>query len=127
MESRSEFSQERHAPRTGLFAVVESLGPIRESAVAVTRMSAPAFFCNSPIASMSAILALLRAVDMANAFSELRSEMDDSDNRPTARIVSRIMRLSVTTRANPCWLLMGGATMDLAFVFMGSVNKENAD
>lgn len=68
---------------------------------AVMRVSAPACFCNSPMANMRASRALARAFAPANPRSELLSDIVDRLSKPTAITVSRISRLSVTTRAKP--------------------------
>ena len=68
---------------------------------AETRWSGPISFCNSPIASISASLALARASDWADACELLRSEIAERLNNPTAMMVRRIISESVTTKANP--------------------------
>jgi hypothetical protein len=45
--------------------------------------------------------ALARAVAIAFSWVDERSEVLDNVNKPTAMIVSRIIKESVTTRANP--------------------------
>ena len=70
-------------------------------ALALTRWSGPACFCNSPIARQSAMRAFARAVARAAPWLLLRSVMADNESKPTAITVSRIMRESVTTKAKP--------------------------
>jgi len=71
------------------------------SAGAVTRWSGPAAFCNCPRAIIIARRALPRAIVIAEPCDEVRNEMVDRDNKPTANKVRRIIRLSVMTNAKP--------------------------
>ena len=67
----------------------------------VTRWSGPVIFCNSPIASISAILAFARAALCALCAVELRRLTLLKVSKPTAMTVSRIISDKVTTRAKP--------------------------
>ena len=56
------------------------------------------------MAIINARRAFARASAMAAPWLELRREMLESESRPTARSVSRIIKDSVTTRAKPRFL-----------------------
>ncbi|MBC7927870.1 MAG: hypothetical protein H7039_19665 [Bryobacteraceae bacterium] len=68
---------------------------------AVIRVSGPKLTCNSPTASIRASRAFARAICMASPCAELRREILERVNRPTAITVSRIMRDKVTISAKP--------------------------
>ena len=74
---------------------------VRISELAVTARSGPSDFCKSPMASISAKRALARASAIAIPWFEARSETLESVDNLTAMIVNRIIRESVTTKANP--------------------------
>jgi hypothetical protein len=76
----------------------------RISAGAVIRISEPAFFCNSAIAIIIATLAFARACDCADPCADDLKDKDESPSRPTAKMVNRIIKASVATRAKPLWL-----------------------
>ena len=59
------------------------------------------------MASIKAMRALARAVAMAVDWLAERREMDESVSRPTAMMVSRIIRLRVTTKAKPLGFASG--------------------
>ena len=82
--------------RWGWAAVSPRIDP-----VAVIRWSGPAVFCNSPSANISATRAFARAVFPEPDNDEDRSEMADSDNKPTATTVRSTINDSVTTKAKP--------------------------
>jgi hypothetical protein len=73
----------------------------RIDASAVIRRSSPASFCNSPTANITARRALEYARELASLLDEDLREIALNVSRPTATTVSKIIRLSVTTRANP--------------------------
>ena len=95
----------KRVPR-GLAGVAE-----RISEDPLTARSGPSDFCKSPMASISASRALARAVAMSCSWPDVRSEIADKDNSPTAMIVSRIISESVMTRAKP---LLGSCGMSVA-------------
>lgn len=70
-------------------------------AVAETLWSGPMNFCKSPKASIIARRALVRAMLADEPWDDALSEMLESVSKPTAMIVSRIIKLRVTTKAKP--------------------------
>ena len=74
---------------------------VRTSEEAVTARSGPSDFCKSPMASISASRALLRAVAISCPWLDARNEMLDKVSKPTAMTVSRIISESVITKAKP--------------------------
>src|SRR5690606_4952706 len=71
------------------------------SAVAVTRLSGPALFCSSPMASERAMRAFIRAAAIASPLPEFLKEIVDKDISPMARIVRRTINERHVTSANP--------------------------
>jgi hypothetical protein len=53
------------------------------------------------MAIISAMRAFVRAIDWEFPWFEVRNEIAESDNKPTAITVSSIMRDKVTTKAKP--------------------------
>jgi hypothetical protein len=102
-------SQELHTPVTpdGFCALMMAAG-------AVIARSVPALFCKSPMASISAKRALLRAMAISSPWLADRKVIVAKVSRPTAMIVSRIINESVITKANPLvrgksgWSFMAG-------------------
>ena len=74
---------------------------LRISEVAVMTLSGPTEVCNSPIASIKASRALLRAKAMAAPCVVARRVSDERLKSPTASRVSRTVRLRVMTKAKP--------------------------
>ena len=70
----------------------------------MTRVSCPVSDWSWPSANCMESRAFWRASAMATELDAERSETDDSVSKPTAMTVSRIIRLSVTTKAKPDFL-----------------------
>ena len=85
---------------------------VRISEEPLTARSGPSDFCKSPMASISAKRALLRAMAIASPWADERNEIEDKLSKPTAMTVRRIISASVMTKAKPL------ARMDSGCVFM---------